>query len=129
MDEDHLIMFDANGTIRMYSPEKYDELLKTLETEKRYTGKMDEFKQMVTQTMDIVSKLGDAIEDEKLKAIGARNVVESEAEERFRADQEAQLRLREKQMELDRYVAEYDSLRKVEQEQQQTFQRLSQAQE
>lgn len=122
-------MFDSNGAIRMYNPEKYDELLKTIDTEKRYLGKMDEFKQMVNQTMGIVKKLGDAIEEEKLKAIGARNVVESEGEERFRAVQEAQLRLREKQMELDRYVAEYDSLKKVELEQQQIFQRLSQAQD
>ncbi|CAD2218082.1 intraflagellar transport (IFT) protein [Angomonas deanei] len=124
-EENQIVMFDNNGAIRMYNPEKYDELVKTVETQKSYVGKMDEFRNVVNQTMQIVERLGKAIEQEKLKAIGARNVVESEEEERNRALQEAQVRLREKQMELDRYVAEYDSLKKVEQEQQQTFKHLS----
>ncbi|KAG5496652.1 hypothetical protein JIQ42_03483 [Leishmania sp. Namibia] len=127
MDEDRLIMFDSNGAIRMYDPEKYDELVKTVEVERRYVEKMDEFRALVQRTMAIVQSLGEAIEAEKLKAIGFRNIVESEPEERFRAVQEAQIRLREKQMALDRYVAEYDSLKLVEQEQQTFFQHLSQA--
>lgn len=122
-------MFDSNGAIRMYNPTKFDELIQSIETEKRYVDKMEEFRLMVSQTMAIVNRLGDAIESEKLKAIGSRNIVESEAEERFRTVQEAQLRLREKQMELDRHVAEYESLKKVEQEQQLIFQRLSQSQD
>jgi intraflagellar transport protein 20 len=129
MEEDQLIMFDSNGAIRMYDPEKFDQLVKAVEVEKRYVEKMDEFRALVQRTMAIVQKLGDAIEAEKLTAIGSRNIVESEAEERFRAVQEAQVRLREKQMELDRYVAEYDSLKRIEQEQQTFFQHLSQAKE
>ncbi|KAK7201084.1 intraflagellar transport (IFT) protein [Novymonas esmeraldas] len=127
MDEDQIIMFDGNGAIRMYDPERYDELVKTVDVERRYVEKMDEFRSLVQRTMAIVQRLGEAIEAEKLKAIGSRNIVESEAEERFRAVQEAQVRLREKQMELDRYVAEYVSLKRVEQEQQTSFQHLSQA--
>lgn len=128
MSNDELIMFDQNGNIRMYDPEHFDELVKAIEVEERYVAKMGEFRNIATQTMSIVKRLGEAIEHEKMKAIGARNVVESEAEERFRALHEAQVRLREKQMELDRYVAEYESLKKVEEEQQLTFQALSQVQ-
>ncbi|ESL06132.1 intraflagellar transport (IFT) protein [Trypanosoma rangeli SC58] len=127
MDDDKLVMFDANGAIRMYDPEKFDQLLKAIEVEKRFTGHMDDFRNVVNQTMSIVEQLGKAIEHEKLRAIGSRNIVESEAEERFRTVQEAQVRLREKQTELDRYIAEYDSLRKVEQEQELIIQRLSQS--
>ncbi|ORC90878.1 putative intraflagellar transport (IFT) protein [Trypanosoma theileri] len=127
MDDDKLVMFDANGAIRMYDPEKFDELLKAIEVGKRFTTRMDDFKSIVNQTMTIVEKLGKAIEEEKLKAIGSRNIVESEAEERFRTVQEAQVRLREKQTELDRYVVEYNSLRKVEEEQELIIQRLSQS--
>ncbi|KPI90159.1 putative Intraflagellar transport (IFT) protein [Leptomonas seymouri] len=129
MEEDQLIMFDSNGAIRMYDPEKFDELVKAIEVDKHYVERMDEFLTLVQRTMAIVQRLGEAIEVEKLTAIGSRNIVESEAEERFRAVQEAQVRLREKQMELDRYVAEYDSLKRVEQEQQTFFQHLSQAKE
>ncbi|RNF16765.1 intraflagellar transport (IFT) protein [Trypanosoma conorhini] len=127
MDDEKLVMFDASGAIRMYDPEKFDQLLKAIEVEKRFTGRMDDFRNVVNQTMSIVEQLGRAIEQEKLRAIGSRNIVESEAEERFRTVQEAQVRLREKQTELDRYIAEYDSLRKVEQEQELIIQRLSQS--
>lgn len=125
MDEDKVVVFDANGGIRIYDPEKFDELVKTLNTQKDYILKMDEFKGIVAQTMGIVQQLGQAIEKEKLRAIGSRNVVESETEARKRALLEAQIRLREKQIELDRYIAEYSSLQKVEAEQKAIIQRLS----
>lgn len=118
-------MFDANGGIRIYDAEKFEELVKTLNSQKDYVQKMDEFKAMVTQTMGTVEQLGQAIEKEKLRAIGSRNVVESESEARKRSLQEAQIRLREKQIELDRYIAEYNSLLKVEAEQKNVIQRLS----
>eukprot|EP00796_Vickermania_ingenoplastis_P005949 gene5949-4258_t len=127
--EDDIIMFDKNGAIRMYNPDKFDELVNTIETEHQYIARMEEFRNMVSQAMTIVQSLGKAIEQEKLRAIGNRNIVESEAEERARMVQEAEVRLREKRIELDRYKAEYDSLKKVEQFQQQTFQRLSQSKE
>ena len=125
MDDDKVVVFDGNGAIRIYNPEKCDELVKTLNCEKDYVNKMDAFKAMVTQTVGIVQQLGQAIEKEKLKAIGFRNVVESEGEARKRALRDAQMRLHEKQLELDRYVAEYNALVKVEQEQRHVIQRLS----
>lgn len=125
--EDDLVMFDKNGTIRLYNPDKFDEMLSTIDTEHQYIARMEEFRNMVTQTMTIVQSLGTAIEQEKLRAIGNRNIVESEAEERARMVQEAEVRLREKRIELDRYKAEYESLKKVEQYQQQMFQRLTQS--
>jgi intraflagellar transport protein 20 len=125
MEEDKLVTFDANGAIRIYDPEKFDEMVKTINCQKEYLMKMDEFKAIVSQTMGIVQQLGQAIETEKLRAIGSRNVVESEAEARKRAMQDAEVRLRQKQIELDRYVAEYSSLLKVEAEQRQVIQRLS----
>jgi intraflagellar transport protein 20 len=125
MEEDKVVVFDANGAIRIYDPEKYDQLTKTLGAQKDYIQKMDEFKSIVTQTMGIVQQLGQAIEKEKLRAIGSRNVVESENEARKNALVEAQIHLREKQIELDRYIAEYNSLQKVESDQKAIIQRLS----
>lgn len=127
--EDDLIMFDKNGAIRMYNPEKFDELVKTVETQKQYAERMDDFSNMVKQTMKIVEAIAKAIEEEKLRAIGNRNIVESEAEERARMVQEAEVRLREKRMELERYKSEYESLKKVEQLQLLHFQSLSQSSE
>lgn len=122
-------MFDKNGAIRMYNPEKFDEMVSGIALEGQYISKMEEFRNMVTQTMTIVETLGKAIEQEKLRAIGYRNIVESETEERARMAQEAEVRLREKRLELDRYKAEYESLKKVELFQQMSFQALSQSKE
>ena len=127
MDDDKAVVFDAHGAIRIYEPEKFDELCKTLESEANYVQKMDQFSSVVSQTMSITEQLGDAIEKEKLRAIGSRNVVESEGDARKKALSEAEFRLGEKQAELDRYIAEYQSLMKVQQEQQNVIHRLSQA--
>jgi intraflagellar transport protein 20 len=125
MSDDKVLMFDVNGGIRIYDPEKYDEASKTSVTQREYTEKMDQFKAAISQTMGIVQQLGKAIEKEKLRAIGSRNIVESEGEVRKRALREAQIRVQEKQAELDKYQSEYNSLVKVEQEQKQIIQRLT----
>ena len=125
MDEEKVVQFDPTGAIRVYDPEKFEEAQKTYATQRDYLEKMDQFKGIVTQTMSIVQQLGKAIEKEKLRAIGARNVVESEGEARKRALREAHLRVQEKQAELDRYHAEYTALLKVEQEQKAVIHRLS----
>lgn len=125
MSDDRLMLFDSHGAIRVYDPDKFDEMVKTLETQKSFLTNMDEFKSTVASTMTIVQQLGKAIEKEKMRAVGARNVVETEADNRKRSLREAQLRLYEKQAELDRYIAEYNALQKVDQEQRHTIQRLS----
>lgn len=65
------------------------------------------------------------IEQEKLRAIGFRNRVKSEAEVRKRSLQEYQQIIAEKQNELERYTMELESLIKVEAEQKKLIQRLS----
>ncbi len=125
MEDDRVVQFDAQGNIRVFDPDKFEEAQKTLRSQQEYVAKMDRFRASVAQTMQLVQQLGKAIEHEKLRAIGARNAVESEGETRKRSLREAQLRLNEKRAELDRYVAEHTSLMKVEQEQRGIIKRLS----
>ena len=125
MDEERVVQFDSIGSIRIYDPDKFEEAVRALQTQREYLNKMDAFKSLVSQTMTIVEQLGKAIETEKLRAIGMRNVAERETESRKKAHKEAAIRVQEKQLELDRAVAEYSSLQKVEQEQRAVIQRLS----
>jgi intraflagellar transport protein 20 len=125
MDEEKAVMFDQNGALRVYDPELYDQATKTLTTQREYVEKMDQFKAVISQSMTIVQQLGKAIEREKLRAIGARNLAESEAEARKRVLREAELRVEEQQSELDRLNAEHGALVKVEAEQRAVIQRLS----
>jgi intraflagellar transport protein 20 len=125
MDEERVVQFDQVGSIRIYDPEKFEEAVRALQTQREYLNKMDAFKSVVSQTMTIVEQLGKAIETEKLRAIGMRNAAEREVESRKQTREEALIRVQEKQIELDRAVAEYNSLQKVEQEQRAVIQRLS----
>lgn len=124
-DEDRVVQFDQVGSIRIYDPEQFDNAVKALQTQREYLNKMDAFKSVVSATMGLVEQLGKAIEHEKLRAIGMRNIAEREVESRKNAKEEALTRVQEKQMELDRIAAEYSSLSKVEQEQKAVIQRLS----
>ena len=125
MDEDRVVQFDDAGAVRIYDPERYKEARTTLETGRDYLAKMDMFKTLVGATMSLVEQLGRSIEREKLKAIGMRNVAEREVESRKRAKLEVQVRIHEKQAELDRLIAEHNSLVKVEQEQRAIVHRLN----
>ena len=124
-DEERVVQFDSVGSIRIYDPEKFEEAVRALQTQREYLNKTDAFKSVVSQTMTIVEQLGKAIETEKLRAIGMRNVAEREVESRKQAKEEALIRVQEKQLELDRAISEYSSLQKVEQEQRAVIQRLS----
>mmetsp|Transcript_31254 Transcript_31254/g.81989 ORF Transcript_31254/g.81989 Transcript_31254/m.81989 type:complete len:106 (+) Transcript_31254:416-733(+) len=88
------------------------------------TGQLLIQKIEVQQFSDIVKNISNAvgseankIEKEKMRAIGLRNKVNSESENRKKRVTELQLQLTEKQAELDRLQAQMDSLVKVESEQ------------
>ncbi len=124
-EENKIVMFDASGAVRILDPEKTEASSKAMTAAREYALKMDQFKKVAAEALTVVDQLAQAIEREKLRAIGARNAVETDTEARGRAVREAELRLLEKQAELDRYVAEYQSLVKVEQEQRHVIERLS----
>ena len=67
----------------------------------------------------------DKIEKQKLKAIGQRNKVESEQENRVRQKRLLMALIAEKEAELQRYDAQYESLRKVDQDQRGMIEKLS----
>ena len=75
--------------------------------------------------VDLMQGHGKRIEAAKRKAIGKRIQLESEAERRAQQQAALQALIHEKTAELERYAAQYKSLLKVEQEQNQTIERLS----
>lgn len=75
--------------------------------------------------MQILESQGKTIEDEKLKAIGMRNLVKGEEDRRKNLLREYNQLIADKHTELERYVDELESLKKVEQEQRKLIDRLS----
>ena len=80
---------------------------------------------MVKGVMSVIKSQGNLIEQEKLRAIGMRNRVKAEEENRKAASNELQSVIADKHAELDRYNAELESLIKVENEQKKMIERLS----
>ena len=75
--------------------------------------------------MQVLGAQGQNIEDEKLKAIGMRNLVKGEEDRRKNLLREYNQLITDKHTELERYIDELESLKKVDQEQKKLIERLS----
>eukprot|EP01064_Diplonema_japonicum_P031101 TRINITY_DN5462_c0_g1_i1.p1 TRINITY_DN5462_c0_g1~~TRINITY_DN5462_c0_g1_i1.p1 ORF type:complete len:153 (+),score=63.21 TRINITY_DN5462_c0_g1_i1:52-459(+) len=124
-EENRIVMFDDMQQARIYPPDRFNEGVALQEQASGFVDKLQNFQTVVTSVVSAVEQQGTQIDQQKLKAIGLRLKVKGEAEIRKRKEAELRLRVKEKQMELDRYVAQHNYLRKVEQEQRQLIERLS----
>uniref|UniRef100_A0A4W3IWM6 Intraflagellar transport 20 homolog (Chlamydomonas) n=2 Tax=Callorhinchus milii TaxID=7868 RepID=A0A4W3IWM6_CALMI len=80
-------------------------------------SEIGQFQKIVGGLIEIVDQLAKEAENEKMKAIGARNLLKSVAKQREAQQQQLQALITEKKMQLERYRIEYESLSKVEAEQ------------
>ncbi|NWZ23508.1 IFT20 protein, partial [Asarcornis scutulata] len=76
-----------------------------------------EFQKTVGGLIELVDQLAKAAESEKMKAIGARNLLKSIAKQREAQEQQLQALIAEKKMQLERYRIEYETLCKIEADQ------------
>ncbi|PKK22521.1 intraflagellar transport 20 [Columba livia] len=76
-----------------------------------------EFQRIVGSLIELVDQLAKAAESEKMKAIGARNLLKSMAKQREAQEQQLQALIAEKKMQLERYRIEYETLCKIEADQ------------
>lgn len=83
------------------------------------------FNEMVTTLIELLDSQAQKIEDAKLKAVGARNKIEGEEDNRRKREQELKTLINEKKMELERLTYQHDSLQKVANEQKLTIEKLS----
>jgi intraflagellar transport protein 20 len=75
--------------------------------------------------VEVLDAQAKKIEFEKLKAIGQRNAVESEIENRENKKKAMQAQINEKLSELERFNKQYQSLQQIESEQNALIERLS----
>eukprot|EP00051_Salpingoeca_urceolata_P022333 m.361016 g.361016 ORF g.361016 m.361016 type:complete len:136 (+) comp19955_c2_seq9:331-738(+) len=79
---------------------------------------IDEFQSIVGSFVGLVETLATAVDKEKMKAIGSRNLLKSIVKQREAKQQQLQALLVEKQAYLERLRVEHESLEKVQAEQQ-----------
>lgn len=117
--------FDENGQIRLLEAD-VAEHTKTLRDESEsFLTKISEFHDVAKTLVDEIQTQAQRIEQAKLRAIGARSSVVVEKEQRRRKRAQLDAVIRERQAELDRLVAEFDSLARIEQEQRAMIEKLS----
>ncbi|DBA03608.1 TPA: hypothetical protein N0F65_006787 [Lagenidium giganteum] len=119
------ISFDDEYRVRVLERENIAHTQELEQESNQFATKIEEFHEIVKGVLEVMEGQAKRIEREKLKAIGQRNKVDSEVENRNRQKQMLELLIREKQTELERYNVQFQSLTKIADEQQLLIDKLS----
>lgn len=119
------ITFDDNNQIRVLSADKYRETEQVKGETVDFLKRIMSFNDMVTTLIEVLESQAVKIEEAKLKAVGARNKIEGEEDNRRKREQELKTLINEKKLLFERLSFEYESLQKVESEQKTTIEKLS----
>ena len=96
------ITFDENNQIRVLAADKYRETENMKGECIDFLKKIMSFNDMVTTLIDVLDSQAQKIEDAKLKAVGARNKIEGEEDNRRKKEQELKTIINEKRLMLER---------------------------
>ncbi|KAJ0410687.1 hypothetical protein ATCC90586_008272 [Pythium insidiosum] len=122
------ICFDDEYRVRVLEKESIAHTVDLEQESNQFATSMrelEEFHEIVKGVLEVMEGQARRIEREKLKAIGQRNKVDTEIENRNRQKQMLELQIKEKQTELERYNLQYQSLSKIADEQQLLIDKLS----
>ncbi|XP_034021170.1 intraflagellar transport protein 20 homolog [Thalassophryne amazonica] len=111
------VYFDELNKLRVLEPNVSHQSTEIREECKDFVEQTNKFQKMVGGLIEEVDELAKEVETEKMKAIGARNLLKSMAQQKDAQMQHLQALITEKKMQLERYRVEYESLCKVEAEQ------------
>ncbi|XP_065167494.1 intraflagellar transport protein 20 homolog [Atheta coriaria] len=111
------IYFDEVDKVRILDPEVASQTNVLKDECKIYIDKLDEFQKIIDSFITLVDKLGKEVDKQKLKAISARNTLQTMEKHREVDQQQLQALVSEKSMELERLKNQLNSLQKTEMEQ------------
>ncbi|XP_038014036.1 intraflagellar transport protein 20 homolog isoform X2 [Motacilla alba alba] len=93
--------FDELNKLRVLEPEVAAQTAQLREQCRAFVDKTAEFQNIVGSLIELVDQLAKAVESEKMKAIGARNLLKSIAKQREAQEQQLQALIAEKKMQLE----------------------------
>jgi len=117
LDDDSMFDVDDLNKIRVLDNETSTKTSQLKEECKDFIDKIDDFQTIVGGFIDLMDNLSTEVEREKLKAIGARNMLKSMAKHRESQQQQLVGLIHEKKTQLERYRIQLQSLEKTEAEQ------------
>ncbi|KAM6239143.1 intraflagellar transport protein 20 homolog isoform 1-T2 [Spheniscus humboldti] len=98
--------FDELNKLRVLDPEAAQQTARLREECGAFLDRIVEFQKIVGSLIELVDQLAKAAETEKMKAIGARNLLKSIAKQREAQEQQLQALIAEKKMQLERSTSE-----------------------
>ncbi|KAK8762087.1 hypothetical protein V5799_026656 [Amblyomma americanum] len=98
------IYVDELNKIRIADPDATRQTQELKDDCHKFIERMTEFQSVVDKYIAISDKLAAEVEQEKLKAIGSRNLLKSVAKDREMQQQQLQALVLEKKIELERFV-------------------------
>ncbi|BFZ04493.1 hypothetical protein BsWGS_07532 [Bradybaena similaris] len=116
--------FDELNKIRVLEPEVAQQTRELKEECKEFLDRIVDFQKIVGTFMGMVDSVAKEVEGEKMKAIGARNLLKSIAKQRESQQQQLQALIMEKRMQLERLRMQYDALVKEEASQNEFLEQL-----
>ncbi|KAH9502435.1 Intraflagellar transport protein 20 [Bulinus truncatus] len=106
--------FDELNKIRVLEPEVAQQTRELKEECKDFVERIAEFQKIVGTFIDVVDNVAKEVEKEKIKALGARNLLKSISKQREAQQQQLQALITEKKMQLERLRIQQDALLKEE---------------
>ncbi|GJQ75629.1 hypothetical protein Trydic_g17707 [Trypoxylus dichotomus] len=119
------IFFDEVDKVRILDPIASKQTNDLKDECKIYIEKINEFQKISNGFITIVDKLAQEVEKQKIKAIGARNILQTMEKQKDLNHQQLQALISEKMMQLERLKVLYNSLQKTEMEQNEIINRLT----
>merc|ERR1712154_339430 len=116
--------FDELNKIRVLEPDVAQQTKDLKEECKDFVDKIGEFKKIVGSFIEMVDGVAKEVEKEKMKAIGARNLLKSITKQREAQQLQLQAVITEKRMQLQRLRIQLDSLQKEEGDQNEFLEQL-----
>ncbi|XP_066455735.1 intraflagellar transport protein 20 homolog isoform X2 [Eleutherodactylus coqui] len=95
--------FDELNKLRILDPDVSQQTTELKDECREFVEKIDDFQKIVGGLIELVDQLAKETENEKMKAIGARNLLKSIAKQREAQQQQLQALIAEKKMQLERY--------------------------
>ncbi|XP_054901625.1 intraflagellar transport protein 20 homolog isoform X2 [Poeciliopsis prolifica] len=94
--------FDELNKLRVLEPDVSQKTSELKEECKEFVDKIGQFQKIVGGLIEMVDELAKEAETEKMRAIGARNLLKSVAKQREAQQQQLQALIAEKKMQLER---------------------------
>lgn len=119
------IYFNEIDKICILEPENYKQANDLKEECFIYVEKINEFQKITDKFISMVDELSEKIEKQKIKAIGARNLLQGMEKQKENNQQQLQAIINETSMELEQLKIQLHSLQKTEMEQNEIITQLT----